>query len=129
MTKFRLNSGTHFDQGREYSKGDIIESNSDLEKVFRNKFTKIDVGDTNDEKKSSKKSRRSRSRTITNTESEKERPEKYEPTPKYESKPEEDGDGFQVFNPETGEVLANHIPEEDIQGTLDALNKENPTDD
>ena len=42
MPMFRVIGGSHEQYGREYKKGEIVESSEDLTKVFRNKFVRVD---------------------------------------------------------------------------------------
>ena len=42
MPKFEVIGGSHEQYGREYKKGEIVESSEDLTKVFRNKFRRVD---------------------------------------------------------------------------------------
>jgi hypothetical protein len=42
MPRFEVIGGSHEQYGREYKKGDIVESSEDLTKVFRNKFRRVD---------------------------------------------------------------------------------------
>lgn len=43
--KYRVKNGTHFENGKTYVKGDIVESTLDLTKVFVNKFSRIKEDD------------------------------------------------------------------------------------
>lgn len=58
--KFKVKSGCHREGGKVYHSGDIVDSNRDLEKAFKNKFERVVRTIIVDEEESEKPSRRTK---------------------------------------------------------------------